>query len=75
MKKILASLGVSLFVFSMNINANEGSPSLQQISKACALKQVTHSCTLPGKQAKSGVCVDAKGYYGVICDVKQTPKS
>ena len=74
MKKILASLGVGLFVFSMNINAGEGSPTLQQLSKACEFKQVSYSCTVPGIQAKSGVCVDAK-WYGNICSVKQTPKS
>ena len=74
MKKVLASLGVGLFVFSMNINADEGSPSLQQLNKACALKQVSYSCTVPGMQAKSGVCIDAK-WNGYICSVKQTPKS
>ncbi len=74
MKKVLASLGIGLFVFSMNINADEGSPSLQQLQKACELKQVAYSCSVPGVQAKRGICIDAK-WYGYICDVKQTPKS
>lgn len=73
MKKVLMSLGVGLFVFAMNINADEGSPSLQQLNKACELKQVGYSCTVPGIQAKSGVCIDAK-WYGYICSIKQAPK-
>ena len=74
MKKVLTSLAAGLFVFSMNINADEGSPSLQQLQKACELKQVGYSCSVPGVQAKSGICIDAQ-WYGYICDVKQTPKN
>lgn len=74
MKKILASLGVGLFVFSMNINAGEGAPSLQQLNKACELKQVGYSCTVSGIQAKSGVCIDAK-WNGYICSIKHSLKS
>jgi len=72
MKKVLASLGVGLLVFAMNINAGEGSPSLQQLKKACELEQVGYSCTIPRIQAK-GVCIDAK-WYGYICSIKQAPK-
>ncbi|PKH06342.1 hypothetical protein [Moritella sp. Urea-trap-13] len=73
MKKIQTALGVGLFVFSMNINAAGESQSLQQLNKACELKQVGYSCIVPGIQAKNGVCIDAK-WHGYICSAKQSPK-
>ncbi|EHY9857446.1 hypothetical protein K5B43_000676 [Vibrio parahaemolyticus] len=66
MKTQLGLLSMALVAFSGSTLASD-KDALNQLQSACALKQVTHSCTVTIKQEQlKGHCVDAKE-YGLMC--------